>query len=104
MIKVFFYMPNNTVIAAEGFLGENLMALAKRYNIREIRGACGGNLSCASCHLLIKSKNILQTRSDEEEDMLYTLAEPYPLNNSRLSCQITLTKDMNNLEVQVVSI
>jgi ferredoxin len=79
------------------------MALAKRYAIKEIRGVCGGNLSCASCHLLIKTPACLTNRSEEEEDMLYTLAEPYPLKNSRLSCQVTLTKELNGLEIIIVN-
>ena len=95
-------MPNGSIIEAEGFLGENLMLLAKRYNISEIRGTCGGKLSCSSCHLLIKTLNFLDNRSEREEDLLYNLAEPYPLENSRLSCQIILTKDLDGLEVEIV--
>lgn len=102
MIKVIFYMPNGEKIIGEGFLGETLMLLAKRYNIGQIRGTCGGKLSCSSCHLLIRTPNILLKRSEREEDLLYNLAEPYPLNNSRLSCQIVLNKDLDGLEVDIV--
>ena len=100
MINITFHLPN-TIIKAEGTIGESLMSVAKRYNIKEIKGSCGGKLSCASCHLLIKTP-ILRERSEREEDMLYSLAEPYPLDNSRLSCQIFLTKELNNLEVIIV--
>lgn len=102
MVRVIFHMPDKTVINADGHLGESLMILAKRYNIKQIRGSCGGKLSCASCHLLVKTPHILRQRTEEEDDMLYTLAEPYPLSNSRLSCQIFLTNDMNGLEIEVV--
>ena len=101
MINIIFHL-NNTIIKAEGIIGESLMSLAKRYNIKEIKGSCGGKLSCASCHLLIKTPHILRERSEREEDMLYSLAEPYPLDNSRLSCQIFLTKELNNLEIIIV--
>lgn len=102
MIKITFFLPNGEIIEATAMLGESLMAVAKRYNIKEIKGTCGGKLSCASCHLLIKTPDILREKSEREDDMLYSLAEPYPLENSRLSCQIILTKHMNNLEIVIV--
>ena len=102
MIKVIFLMPNGEKIVAEGFLGENLMTLAKRYNIETIRGTCGGKLSCSTCHLLIKTPDILRKRSEREEDLLYNLAEPFPYDNSRLSCQIILSKDLDGLEVVII--
>lgn len=102
MLKIIFHLPNKTIIEAEAIIGESLMSVAKKYNIKEIKGTCGGKLSCASCHLLIKTPNTLRERSDLEEDMLYSLAEPYPLENSRLSCQIILTKSMDGLEVTIV--
>lgn len=102
MIRIIFNLPNNIIINGEAILGESLMSVAKRYNIKEIRGNCGGKLSCASCHLLIKTPNILRERSEREEDLLYSLAEPYPLENSRLSCQIILTKDMDGMEITIV--
>ena len=105
MIKIYFYLPNNQIIEAEGILGETLMNVAKRYNIKEIRGSCGGKLSCASCHLLIMNYEehpTLINKTDREEDLLYSLAEPFPLENSRLSCQIILTKDLNNLKIKIV--
>jgi 2Fe-2S ferredoxin len=99
MIKIIFKLPDQTIIA-EGVLGESLMALAKRYHIKQIKGSCGGKLSCASCHLLIDTPG--EARSQREEDLLYSLAEPYPLENSRLSCQVILTKNLNNSIVTIV--
>ena len=104
MIKITFILPDQSKIQAEGYLGESLMHVAKRYNISQIKATCGGKLSCASCHLLIKNTcpNFLFEKSEKEEDLLYTLAEPYPLENSRLSCQVILTKELDNLEVIIV--
>jgi ferredoxin len=105
MIKIYFYLPDNQLIEGEAILGETLMSVAQKYNIKEIQGRCGGKLSCASCHLLIKNIEKyprLLNRSILEEDKLYTLAEPFPLENSRLSCQVILTKDLDGLEITII--
>lgn len=104
MIKIIFnLLKKNQIIIADGEIGETLMQLAKRYGITEIKGICGGNLSCATCHVVLKNHEELWKISPLEEEMLYSLPEPYPLNNSRLSCQIILNKSMNGLEVNVVN-
>lgn len=67
-------------------------------------GACEGTLTCSTCHLIFKPEDyekLPDKPSDEEADMLdlaYELTD-----TSRLGCQITLTKDMNGLEVHVPS-
>ncbi|XP_071495534.1 adrenodoxin-like [Diadema antillarum] len=64
-------------------------------------GACEGTLACSTCHLVFPEEiyEQLPEKLDEEEDML-DLA--YGLEDtSRLGCQITLTKEMDNMEVVV---
>ncbi|OED45659.1 hypothetical protein AB836_00530 [Rickettsiales bacterium (ex Bugula neritina AB1)] len=103
-MKIIFNLINKKQkIEAYGKIGETIMDLAKRYNISEIKGVCGGNLSCATCHVVLKNHKELWDKSIIEEDMLFTLSEPYPLENSRLSCQIILDKSMEGLEVMVVN-
>ncbi|XP_054753106.1 adrenodoxin-like [Lytechinus pictus] len=64
-------------------------------------GACEGTLACSTCHLIF-DEDIFETlpeKLDEEEDML-DLA--YGLEDtSRLGCQISLTKEMDNMVVRV---
>mmetsp|Transcript_22364 Transcript_22364/g.42042 ORF Transcript_22364/g.42042 Transcript_22364/m.42042 type:complete len:162 (+) Transcript_22364:93-578(+) len=70
----------------------NLMTLLQSSSI-EIEGACGGELSCSTCHILLK-KNVYDSLGDveeEEEDML-DLAYGYEEGRSRLGCQICYGK------------
>lgn len=65
-------------------------------------GACEGTLACSTCHLVFSKQNysqLSQKPTDEELDML-DLA--YGLQDtSRLGCQVIVTKDMNDWEVDV---
>ncbi len=60
-------------------------------------GICGGIAMCASCQCYIESDHQLPDKSDEEEAMLSEAL--YVEENSRLSCQIALTEDLNGLVV-----
>jgi 2Fe-2S ferredoxin len=67
-----------------------------------ITGECGGELSCATCHVFVVPEwfDRLGARSPEEEEMLeVTAAEPTEF--SRLSCQIRCTADTDGLVVHV---
>jgi len=65
----------------------------------DIEAACGGCCSCATCHVYIDNKWLdkLEPRDDEEESMLdqaFNVKE-----NSRLSCQINLSDELDGLEL-----
>ena len=64
-----------------------------------IEAACGGCCSCATCHVYVDAAwvDTLPAKSEEEEDMLDLALEVQA--NSRLSCQIELTDDLNGLKV-----
>ncbi|CAB3984464.1 adrenodoxin, mitochondrial [Paramuricea clavata] len=76
------------------------MYLAHRHNV-EIEGACEASLACSTCHVYVKQEyfDILPEPEEGEEDML-DLA-PFLQENSRLSCQIILTKEMDGIEVML---
>lgn len=67
-----------------------------RYNI-EIEGACEGSCACSTCHVYVDEQYVdkLPEPSEEEEDMLDMA--PALKTNSRLSCQIRLTKEMDGM-------
>jgi len=67
----------------------------------DIEAACGGCCACATCHVYIdnKSLNKLSQIDDEEESMLDQAFDVK--KNSRLSCQINLSNDLDGLEVEL---
>ena len=62
---------------------------------------CGGGMSCATCHVYVKDEwfNKIEKKTDGEEDMLDQAYEPK--SNSRLSCQITVSDELDGLVVNM---
>ena len=75
-------------------------------NIRELDSSvdaiCGGLCACATCHVHIDPAwaNRLPQRQ-EEETLLISDSANYIAEQSRLSCQIQLTKDLDGLEFTI---
>nr|CAG4644400.1 EOG090X0GMO [Lepidurus arcticus] len=81
-----------------GKVGDNAMYLAHRYGI-ELEGACEASLACSTCHVYVDEDHFrkLNPPVEEEDDMLDMAA--FLKANSRLSCQISLTKDLEGMEL-----
>ncbi len=75
-------------------------------NIRElddsVAAICGGLCSCATCHVFVDPDWIdkLPPRHEDEE-MLVSESLYYEPERSRLSCQITLTDELDGLTLTV---
>ncbi|XP_054153317.1 adrenodoxin-like protein 1, mitochondrial [Oppia nitens] len=82
----------------KGKVGDNAMYLAHNNNV-EIEGACEASLACCTCHVYVSQQyyNRLPQSQEEEEDMLDMA--PFLKANSRLSCQIILTKELSGIEL-----
>ena len=80
-----------------------VMEGAIQNNIPGIDADCGGACACATCHVYVDSEwiNKLPKIEDAEEDMLDMAYEPNKF--SRLSCQITVTEELNGLVVKMPS-
>ena len=67
----------------------------------DIEAACGGCCACATCHVYIKENWLdkLTHKGDEEESMLDQAFDVK--NNSRLSCQIELSEELDGLELEL---
>lgn len=81
-------------------IGKNLLDIAHDNNI-ELEGACGGELACATCHLIFEKHiyDILPEKEPEEDDMLDLAMEL--TDTSRLGCQIKVTKEMDQMKVRI---
>lgn len=81
--------------------GISVMEGAVKAGIDGIDADCGGQLSCATCHVYVANdwaKRIPQMTSDEEA-LLEFAAERR--ETSRLSCQIVVRPEMDGLEIHI---
>ena len=72
------------------------------YDIPGIDADCGGGMSCATCHVYIKDDEWFKKLPEKEmgeDDMLDQAFEPK--SNSRLSCQLIVSDDLNGLTVHM---
>jgi ferredoxin len=79
----------------------NLMEIIRSYELAPegTIGVCGGMAMCASCQCYISSNHILPELGDEEEAML---SEAFNVQeNSRLGCQISITKELEGLSFEL---
>ena len=83
--------------------GLSVMEGAVQNDIPGIDADCGGGMACATCHVYVKEDwfNKLPKKEDGEEDMLDMAFEPN--KNSRLSCQIIVSDELDGLVVNIPS-
>lgn len=97
-MKVTWKLPDGGEIAADVKDGINMMEAAVANNVPNVIGECGGNLSCATCHVYVDPDWMGKTgAADDFEDAMLDVAEAPRQNNSRLSCQITASDDLDGL-------
>ncbi len=90
------------VIDAPTDMNMNLMEVIRSYELAPegTIGICGGMAMCASCQCYILNyQHMLPEMSYEEEDMLDQAF--HVEDNSRLSCQIPITDELEGLEIRI---
>lgn len=97
MPTVKFIDANNQSYEADGAIGTSVMEVAVSHNVPGIDADCGGACACATCHVYVHEDWLskLSPQVDMEASMLEFAEDVRP--NSRLSCQIPLTEDLNGL-------
>ena len=103
-------MPRVTYIEANGAehvidvpVDETVMRGALYNGVPGIVGECGGACSCATCRCYVDEAWMAKVggiASDAERDLL-TGAEDVLKPNTRLSCQITMTPELDGLIVRL---
>ncbi len=81
--------------------GDSVMQGAVQNQVRGIIAECGGAMSCATCHVYVDPAWIdrLEPKSEMEEIILEEVCELKP--NSRLSCQLKVSPDLDGLVVRL---
>ena len=100
-IKNIDHEGNSKTIEVEN--GLSVMEGAIQNNIPGIDADCGGSMACATCHVYVEEKwlNKLPKAEDAEIDMIDMAFEPK--KNSRLSCQLIVSDELNGLTVTTPS-
>ena len=93
------FQGNSKTIEVEN--GLTVMEGAIQNNISGIDADCGGSMACATCHVYVEEKwlNKIQKAEEAEEDMIDMAFEPK--KNSRLSCQLIVSDELDGLVVNI---
>jgi len=83
----------------EGLDGWRAMEVIRDWGLN-IKAECGGSCTCATCHVYVDEAwfDKLGPRSEDEEYQLDSAYDVRP--NSRLSCQIVVTEELDGLVVR----
>ena len=79
------------------------MQAALNHKIEGILGECGGNCMCATCHVYVVDPDYLARipPAVDDEKFMLGIATEGPETNSRLSCQIKMTEELDGLTVRL---
>ena len=106
-VKVHFVKRDDSIETVEAPEYATVMEAARYYSkdnyIETIDAECQGSCACATCHVIVDekwAKKVGKPKSTSPEQDLLDY-EPLANENSRLSCQITLTKKLDGLIVHI---
>ncbi len=97
MINIHVVTRGGSSIHMQADPGRSLMETLREGGIDDIAALCGGNCSCATCHVYLEN-SALELGSDEA-DMLDSLLHQRP--HSKLLCHVDVGEGMNDLHVEI---
>jgi len=102
MPVITFIHSDNRSERIDASAGDSVMQVATTHGVDQIVAECGGNAMCATCHVYVDGGWIarLVPMSEEEDELLHGVAAER-LINSRLSCQIRITPELDGLVVRL---
>ena len=101
MAKITYHTHDNKTHTIDVQNGLTVMEGAVQNDISGIDADCGGGMACATCHVYVKEEwyNRINEKSEGEDDMLDQAYDPNKF--SRLSCQISVTDEIDGLVVDL---
>ncbi|XP_037933106.1 adrenodoxin-like protein 1, mitochondrial [Teleopsis dalmanni] len=100
VVRVTYIDKDGKRIKVKGKVGDNVLYLAHRHGI-DMEGACEASLACTTCHVYVhQNYQDKLPNPEEKEDDLLDMA-PLLRENSRLGCQITLSKELDGIELEL---
>jgi ferredoxin, 2Fe-2S len=102
MPTITFVHPDDRAEQIGGNVGDSIMQVAVTHGVAEIVAECGGNAMCATCHVYVDDEwagRLPAMTADEDALLDGAAAERRP--NSRLSCQIRITPELDGLVLRL---
>ena len=102
MPKITWRVEGKGEITADVKNGSILMQAAVDNGVPFVIGECGGNLSCATCHVQVDDSFWSKVGPPGgEEDLMLDCTEAERRAKSRLSCQLKATDELDGLILHV---
>ena len=102
MPTIRFIHPDNRSESVETDIGNSAMRAALMHGLDGIIAECGGSAVCATCHVYVDEAWLTKLKpvgADEDDLLEGTASERKP--NSRLSCQIKMTAELDGLVLRL---
>lgn len=97
-MKATWILPDGREITAEVKEGLSLMEAAVANNVPNVVGECGGNLSCATCHVYVADDWASRAGpAGDFEDPMLDVADAERKETSRLSCQLKMSRNLDGI-------
>ena len=101
MVKVVFVEHQGNQHEVNACKGESLMEAAVSNDVPGIDADCGGNCACGTCHVFVNADWLSKVgQRSEMENLMLEYAENLK-SNSRLSCQIEISEELEGLTVEL---
>jgi 2Fe-2S ferredoxin len=102
MPEVTYILPDGSKRRVDVPEGTSVMLGAIQNNITGIEAECGGSCACATCHVYVDAAFLpsLAPPSETEQELL-TVVAAERRENSRLSCQLVMSAELDGLVVQI---
>ena len=101
MPKIKYIEHDGTEHEVDAAVGTSVMNVALDNLVPGIDADCGGECSCATCHVMIAEDWVAKVGSPGETEESMLDLNPERQSNSRLSCQIEVTDALDGLVVQL---
>lgn len=102
MAKITWKSQDGSEITADVKDGLNLMEAAVANDVPNVDGDCGGCLSCATCHVFVDEVWMEKAGEiDDIEDTMLEMTDVERQDNSRLSCQLIASPELDGLVLHV---
>ena len=88
---------NSKIIEVDN--GLSVMEGAIQNDVPGIDADCGGSMACATCHVYVEEKWLDKIPKPEEGEIDMIDMAYEPKKNSRLSCQLIISEDLDGLVV-----